>query len=113
MPLQNQWLWLLNIDIDALVDAALALIFADAQMTDLARVSDMRATIRLQIQPDNFNGAHFGNARRQQVDLGANQIRNLKGLFTREALDTNVTLCRHFRIDLGFDLVDQFFLQAF
>src|SRR5512146_2962909 len=63
-------------DLHALVDAALIFGLHHAYLADLARIGDVCAAIGLQIHAldlHNANGLYRG---RQQVDLGADEIRN-------------------------------------
>ena len=47
---------------------------------DLARAVNMGAAVRLQIHTDDLDDANPGDVRRQQIDLGAYQIRYLERL---------------------------------
>src|SRR5574340_181672 len=65
-----------HFDIDSFVDFTLTLIIDHADAPNLTGVGHMRAAVGLQIQPHQFDGANLLNFRRQEIDLGADQIRN-------------------------------------
>src|SRR3972149_8017793 len=58
----------------AFVDLALALVVHDADRTHFPRVGDVGATVRLQIQPHDFDHPNLLDSLRQQVDLGSDQV---------------------------------------
>src|SRR5579884_2313619 len=67
---------LLQRDLHALVDLALVLRLDDADAADLAGARDMRPTVRLQVHPYDLDDADRLDVRRQQIDLGADQVGN-------------------------------------
>ena len=89
---------LLRLDgnIDALVDLPLALIVDNADVPYLARVGHMRATVRLQIETHDLYGTHLCYTLWQQVNLRANQVRNLERLGPRQDADPDLVPLLHF-----------------
>ena len=65
---------------DALVDAALGFVARDVDRSDLARVGDVGAAIGLKVKALDVDDPDLGDALRQQVDLGADQVGDGKGL---------------------------------
>jgi hypothetical protein len=58
----------LELDPDALVDAALGFVAGDADRADLAGVRDVRAAIGLEVEPDDLDRPDLGDALGQEVD---------------------------------------------
>ena len=69
-------------DLDPFVDSALAFVVGDVDGAYLAGVGHVGAAIGLQVEAHNLHGAYFGDLRRQQIDLGADQVGDLKGFLT-------------------------------
>src|SRR5215813_2912341 len=94
---------LLRLDgnIDALVDLPLALIVDYADVPHLKRVGYMRAAIRLQIETNDLYGTHLCYALWQQVNLRADQIRDLERLSPRQDADADLVPLLYCAIHLG------------
>ena len=89
-------------DAKAFVDAAFAFVSHHADAADFASVRHMSAAIGLQVKPDYVDGANLFDGGREQVDFGADEVRNLKSFVSGQCLDVDAAG--------GMDLfVDEFF----
>ena len=55
-------------------------VFSTLIAADLAGAADVRAAVGLQVNIDDLDDANRVNLRRQQVDLGANQVGDFERL---------------------------------
>ena len=67
----------------------------------------MRPAVGLQVQPLDLHHPHLGDVRRQQVDLGADEIGNQEGLLTGKNPHTDWMGGGDLDVDLLLNLVDQ------
>src|SRR6185369_11276785 len=74
---------------------------------DLAGVGDVRAAIGLEVEANDLDGPDLGDARREQVDLGPDQVRYREGLVARQDPDPDVAPGGQLRVDLRLDLADE------
>src|SRR5690606_6303767 len=97
----------LNLQVDSLVDFTLAFVIHHSQPPDLRRVVDMRAAVRLEVQPFDLDDTDFFDALGQQVDLGADQVGDLEGLLAGEEFHPHRARVGDLGVDLLLDLLHQ------
>ena len=94
-------------DADPLVDPALGFVAGHADPADLAGIGDMCPAVGLEVEPDDLDGPDLLDARRQEVDLRADEIRDRERLVARQDRDPHVALGGQFGVHGGLDGVDQ------
>ena len=75
-----------DLNAQAFVDPSLALVAYDSDMANLTGVGHVRTAVRLQVEAHDVHDADLVDRRGQEVDLGADQVRDLEGLLARERL---------------------------
>ena len=101
-----------NFDVNTFVDGALAFVICDTYLPDLCSVLYVRTSIGLQVKTHDLNRPDLLNSFRQQVDLGADQVRDLEGFVTRQDFYPHIAPGLDFAVDCRFDDRYQILLQS-
>src|SRR5689334_20167404 len=88
-----------ELDADPLVDPAFRFVARHPDLADLASVRDVRATIRLEVEPDDLDRPDLLDALGQQIDLRADQVGDRERLVARQHVDAHVALGSQLAVD--------------
>src|SRR5271157_2418465 len=101
-----------NFDIDSFIDGAFALVVYHTDLSHFRGILHVRAAIGLQIESDDFNCANLLDSFWQKIDLGADQVRNLKRFRARQDFNAHIVSGLDLAIDRRSDDVYQLLLQS-
>src|SRR5216683_2212447 len=73
----------------------------------------MCPAIGLQVEAHYLNNTYFFDLRGEQVNFGADQVRNREGLLARQGIDTDGVVGLHRFINFLFDIGDALLVQIF